>query len=93
MPPVPEPPGSVQADIFGLGMVLYVISTGQETQAFPELSNSLVESGQADYLLLNPVILKACQIDRSMRYSSAAEMGAALREVQMRVEKTICESA
>src|SRR5207247_3379406 len=30
MPPPPEPPGTPQADIYGLGMVLYVIRTGRE---------------------------------------------------------------
>src|SRR4030095_9160571 len=30
MPPLPEPPGTKLADIFALGMVLYVISTGRQ---------------------------------------------------------------
>jgi serine/threonine protein kinase len=43
MPPAPEPPGTPRADIFGLGMVLYVISTGDGPKAFPEVSTTLVD--------------------------------------------------
>lgn len=34
-PPPPEPTGTKQADIYALGTVLYVISTGQKPVYFP----------------------------------------------------------
>jgi len=83
MPPPPEPPGTQQADIFGLGMVLYVICTGRDPELFPAVSMTLVEgSGQMDFIRLNAVILKACQPDRAQRFSSAAQMHAALLGMQ-----------
>ena len=43
MPPPPEPPGTVPADIYGLGMVLFAISTGgSPIHDFPKLSTTLV---------------------------------------------------
>jgi CHASE2 domain-containing sensor protein len=80
MPPDPEQPGTVQADIYALGMLLYVISTGRAAAVFPELSKTLLEqSSSADFLRLNPVILKACHPDRSRRYQTAADLREALR--------------
>jgi len=74
MPPAPEPQGTVQADIYALGMVLYVISTGAKPQLFPELSKTLFDqSSSPEFLRLNPVILKACHPDRAQRYKTAAE--------------------
>src|SRR5438067_9291721 len=86
-PPSPEPPGTPQADIYALGMVLYVISTGRDPVLFPELSTSLVErTGHADFLRLNAVLIKACQPDRAQRYPSAAAMHSALRQAQEELE-------
>ena len=83
MPPPPETPGTVLADIYGLGMVLYVITTGSDPALFPEISTTLVEQmSSPDFIKLNAVILKACQPDTSRRYASAREMGEALREVE-----------
>jgi CHASE2 domain-containing sensor protein len=75
MPPPPEPPGTPQADIYALGMLLYVISTGRNASFFPEIATTLVNANQVDnFLPLNAIILKACHPDQKERYKSAAEM-------------------
>jgi CHASE2 domain-containing sensor protein len=83
MPPLPERPGTPQADIYALGMVLYVLSTGRSAAYFPEIATTLVEGREpADFFPLNTVILKACQPDPAQRYASAAEMHRALQQAQ-----------
>jgi serine/threonine protein kinase len=83
MPPPPERVGTVQADIYALGMVLYVISTGRNPDFFPALATTLMErSGHAEFLRLNAIILKACQPDCAQRYQSTTEMLQALQEAQ-----------
>jgi len=89
MPPSPERPGTVQADIYSLGMVLYVMATGRDAGLFPEIATTLIDSKEAaDYLPLNSVILKACDPDRSRRYATADEMHAALLEAGRRLEES-----
>lgn len=83
MPPPPESPGTPQADIYALGMLLYVISTGRNAALFPEIATTLVAPNEpADFFPLNAVILQACQTDLSKRYASATEVRQALREAQ-----------
>jgi CHASE2 domain-containing sensor protein len=83
MPPPPERPGTPQADIYALGIVLYVLSTGRSTAFFPEIATTLVEDKDpVDFFPLNTIILKACQPDPTQRYASAAEMHHALQAAQ-----------
>jgi CHASE2 domain-containing sensor protein len=83
LPPPPERPGTPQADIYALGMVLYVLSTGRGAAYFPEIATTLVErEDPMDFLPLNSVILKACHPDPAQRYNSAAEMHRALQATQ-----------
>lgn len=87
MPPPPEPSGTVQADIYGLGMVLYVIRTGRKLEFFPAVSTTLAGAADSqEFRLLNAVILKACQPDRAERFASAREMCAALRKVEQMLD-------
>jgi hypothetical protein len=69
MPLPPEPPGTVPADIYGLGMVLFVISTGgSPIHDFPRLSTTLIaETSGADFMLLNTIISTACHPDVAER--------------------------
>ena len=86
MPPPPEVPGTPQADIYGLGMVLYVILTGREADFFPELATTLLEKPKpTDFRRVNAIILKACHPDREQRFASAEAMAASLREAQAAV--------
>ena len=87
MPPPPERPGSPQADIYAMGMVLYVLSTGRGAAFFPEIATTLVEhKDPAEFFPLNAIILKACQPDCTQRYASAAEMRRALLEMEMQID-------
>jgi len=75
----PEGPGTVQADLFSLGKVLYEISTGHDRQRFPELPTGIAElSDRAALSELNEVLLKACHRDVKERYQTAAELHADL---------------
>jgi CHASE2 domain-containing sensor protein len=83
MPPSPERPGTVAADIYALGMVLYVLSTGRAAALFPEVATTLVSTEEPpDFLPLNKIILKACQPAPPDRYGTAAEMRSVLEAAQ-----------
>ena len=75
----PEGPGTVQADLFSLGKVLYEISTGHDRNQFPELPTGISElPDRAELSELNEVLLRACAPDVKERYQTAAELHADL---------------
>lgn len=87
MPPPPELPGTPQADIYALGVVLYVLSTGRNPAFFPEISTTLADNIEAEeFFAVNTIILKACQPDPAQRYASALEMHRALQGAQKALE-------
>ncbi len=79
----PEGPGTLQADLYSLGKVLYEISTGKDRQQFPELPTDLRDFPERERLVqLNTVIARACRHNPDDRYTSAAEMHADLKIIQ-----------
>ncbi|HXJ40641.1 MAG TPA: hypothetical protein VNH18_15280, partial [Bryobacteraceae bacterium] len=79
----PEGPGTVSADVFSLGKVLYEISTGRDRQQFPELPTRVHElPDRADLVEFNEVLVRACAPSPKQRYVSAAEMHADLALLQ-----------
>lgn len=71
----PEGPGTVRADIFSLGKVLYEISTGKDRMEFPDLPTDLRDApDQRIRGQLNNIVLKACEDAPQKRYESAAAM-------------------
>ena len=88
MPPSPERPGTVAADLYALGMMLYVLGTGRAPALFPEVATTLVNTEEPpEFMPLNSVILKACQPFPADRYASAQEMSRALQAAQGVIEK------
>jgi len=94
----PEGPGTAQADVYGLGKVLYEALTGRDRQEFPALPEEFLgtespldgrsqnESDPASMKRLvaglNQVILRACESDPRRRYPSAQAMGDELHRLE-----------
>jgi eukaryotic-like serine/threonine-protein kinase len=75
----PEGSGTIRADIYSLGKVLYEISTGKDRNEYPALPESLGNHAETrDLILLNKIILKACRLKTWHRYQTAEEMMLAL---------------
>ena len=71
----PEGPGTLQADIFALGKVLYEAATGLDRRQFPKLPPDLRSWPDAGHVLeLNEILLKACATDPRQRYAGAESM-------------------
>jgi Protein kinase domain/Concanavalin A-like lectin/glucanases superfamily len=75
----PEGPGTVQADLYSFGKVLYEISTGKDRHEYPEPATLVGDpTHEAGLIEFNKIILRACRADPKLRYASAAEMKADL---------------
>lgn len=92
-----EPAGTVAADIYAFGKLLFVISTGRDpVDHWPFPTESLLASNEwPDLQGLNKIFCKACrplgqpgQPAGERRYATAAEMLADLRKAQAR----LCEA-
>jgi tetratricopeptide (TPR) repeat protein len=71
----PEGPGTPQADLYSLGIVLYVLSTGKSHQDFPEPAADLqAQANHQQWLEFDAVVHKACQADVRERFQSAEAM-------------------
>ncbi|MBM3879212.1 MAG: hypothetical protein FJ387_05765 [Verrucomicrobia bacterium] len=79
----PEGSGTPQADLYGLGKVLYEISMGRDRLEFPQLPGGLRELLEAEGLVdLNEVVLKACEPEPRRRYRRATDLHADLLLLQ-----------
>ncbi|HYE33666.1 MAG TPA: serine/threonine-protein kinase [Methylomirabilota bacterium] len=79
----PEGPGSIQADIYSLGKVLYEMISGKDRAEFPELPREWVGRADRQALIeLNEICLKACHSDVNQRHQSASELLADLAILQ-----------
>ncbi len=77
----PEGPGTPKADLYSLGIVLYVSSTGKSHRDFPEPPGDLASRPDRErWLELQSIIHRACQADARQRYSSTEAM---LRELDL----------
>lgn len=73
----PEGPGDPRGDVYALGMLLYVISTGHPPSRGLDLPTGLVET-EPDFMRLNALLCKACHPNPDDRFQSALEFKAAL---------------
>jgi CHASE2 domain-containing sensor protein len=79
----PEGPGTVAADIFSFGKLIYETCTGLDRRKFPELPGDVVPGAAMDGMLqLHRIVLKACASSPRTRYQSAAELHEELRHLQ-----------
>ena len=75
----PEGPGTMTADIYALGKLMYEVATGRDRMEFPSLPlNRISPEKNRDLLELNAILLRCCAPDPRDRYLSTAELQADL---------------
>ena len=75
----PEGPGTVSADLYALGKLMYEVVTGRDRQDFPALTLDPADpAANAELLEINEVLLRCCDPSPTKRYRNAAELQADL---------------
>jgi serine/threonine protein kinase len=83
-----EGAGTVHADIYSFGKVLYELSTGLDRIKFPELPGDLgTDSEDRNLVEFNKIILKACRKVPFRRFKSAEHMMSAMLTFQFSVSE------
>ncbi len=79
----PEGPGSPAGDIYGLGIVLYRMGTGQSARQFPALPETLYDWPDCAHVMqLNEIIRTATAPEPEHRHRSAADLRVELLELK-----------
>lgn len=77
-------PGTVSADLYALGKLLYEAATGKDRQAFPELPEEFRGTPEGEsFAELNEVLLRVCAPTAAKRYNSAEQMRSELLLLQI----------
>ena len=75
----PEGPGTMQADVFALGRLLYVAATGKDRCDFPDLPADLDRWPDREAMLeLNEILTRACAPEPAQRHQTAGALMADL---------------